>query len=128
MAETPNAPLALGDSAARQLANTTKTPPQLSTITPRWLVHLLQWVPVEAGIYRVNKVRNPEDVKVACAKRDDRVTHEGLSLTTGKSFARHQNKIERISMLRRGGASGALVGSSKAVCAVIRARPSSAES
>jgi hypothetical protein len=71
MADTPNAPLALGDSAARQLANTTKTVPQLSTITPRWLVHLLQWVPVEAGIYRVNKVRNPEDVKVACAKRDE---------------------------------------------------------
>jgi hypothetical protein len=71
MADTPNAPLALGDSAARQLANTTKTPPQLSTITPRWLVHLLQWVPVEAGIYRVNKVRNPEDVKIACAKRDE---------------------------------------------------------
>ncbi|MGA2398692.1 MAG: family 2A encapsulin nanocompartment shell protein [Steroidobacteraceae bacterium] len=71
MADTPNAPLALGDSAARQLANTTKTVPQLSTITPRWLVHLLQWVPVEAGIYRVNKVRNPEDVKIACAKRDE---------------------------------------------------------
>jgi hypothetical protein len=71
MADTPQAPLALGDSAARQLANTTKTVPQLSTITPRWLVHLLQWVPVEAGIYRVNKVRNPEDVKIACAKRDE---------------------------------------------------------
>src|SRR3984957_15169434 len=71
MADTPNAPLALGDAAARQLANTTKTVPQLSTITPRWLVHLLQWVPVEAGIYRVNKVRNPEDVKVACANRDE---------------------------------------------------------
>jgi encapsulin shell SprI-like protein len=71
MADTPTAPLALGDSAARQLANTTKTAPQLSTITPRWLVHLLQWVPVEAGIYRVNKVRNPEDVKIACAKRDE---------------------------------------------------------
>jgi hypothetical protein len=71
MADTPKAPLALGDGAARQLANTTKTVPQLSTITPRWLVHLLQWVPVEAGIYRVNKVRNPEDVKIACAKRDE---------------------------------------------------------
>jgi hypothetical protein len=71
MADTPQASLALGDSAARQLANTTKTVPQLSTITPRWLVHLLQWVPVEAGIYRVNKVRNPEDVKIACAKRDE---------------------------------------------------------
>ena len=71
MADTTQAALALGDSAARQLANTTKTVPQLSTITPRWLVHLLQWVPVEAGIYRLNKVRNPEDVKIACAKRDE---------------------------------------------------------
>jgi hypothetical protein len=44
--------LALGDHAARQLANATKTVPQLSTITPRWLTHLLQWIPVEAGIYR----------------------------------------------------------------------------
>ena len=70
MADTP-APRALGDAAARQLANTTKTPPQFPIITPRWLVHLLQWVPVEAGIYRVNKVKNPEDVKVACAKRDE---------------------------------------------------------
>jgi hypothetical protein len=30
-------------------------------------------------------------------------------------FGDHQNKIERISMLRRGGASGGLVGSSKAL-------------
>jgi len=71
MADTLKSTLALGDAAARQLANTTKTVPQLSTISPRWLVHLLQWVPVEAGIYRVNKVRNPEDVKIACAKRDE---------------------------------------------------------
>jgi hypothetical protein len=71
MAAIPKRPLALGDSAARQLANTTKTVPQLETITPRWLVQLLQWVPVEAGIYRVNRVRNPQDVKIACAKRDE---------------------------------------------------------
>jgi len=63
--------LALGDSAARQLANTTKTAPILSTITPRWLVHLLQWVPVEAGIYRLNKVKDPQSVQVLCAKRDE---------------------------------------------------------
>src|SRR6201985_3009584 len=55
---------ALGDLAARQLANATKTVPQLSTITPRWLLHLLSWVPVEAGIYRVNRVVNPEQVAV----------------------------------------------------------------
>ncbi|MFT4243445.1 MAG: family 2A encapsulin nanocompartment shell protein [Acidovorax sp.] len=59
----------LGDNAARQLANATKTAPQLSTITPRWLTHLLQWVPVEAGIYRVNQVKNPEDIKVTCTSK-----------------------------------------------------------
>lgn len=71
MSEHQNAQAALSDSAARQLANATKTVPVLSTISPRWLTHLLQWVPVEAGIYRLNKVKNPEDVLVACAKRDE---------------------------------------------------------
>ena len=55
---------ALGDLAARQLANATKTVPQLETITPRWLLHLLSWVPVEAGIYRVNRVLNPDSVDI----------------------------------------------------------------
>jgi len=63
--------LALSDSAARQLANATKTVAQMSTITPRWLIHLLPWVPVEAGIYRLNKVRHPEFVDVACPGRDE---------------------------------------------------------
>lgn len=63
--------LALGDNAARQLANATKTAPTLSVISPRWLTHLLQWVPVEAGIYRLNQVKNPQDVQVLCAKRDE---------------------------------------------------------
>src|SRR5947208_16983705 len=67
----PPPPLALGDAAARQLANATKTVAQMSTITPRWLVHLLNWVPVEAGIYRLNRVRHPEDVDVACLPRDE---------------------------------------------------------
>lgn len=71
MADIPVVNLALGDDAARQLANTTKTAPTLATISPRWLTHLLQWVPVEAGIYRLNKVRNPQDVQVLCAKRDE---------------------------------------------------------
>ena len=62
---------ALGDLAAQQLANATKTVPQLSTITPRWLLHLLQWVPVEAGIYRVNRVINPERVTVQVGEADD---------------------------------------------------------
>jgi hypothetical protein len=71
MSENQSAQLALSDNAARQLANATKTVPVLSTISPRWLVHLLQWSPVEAGIYRLNKVKNPQNVAVTCAKRDE---------------------------------------------------------
>ncbi|MDD5228202.1 MAG: family 2A encapsulin nanocompartment shell protein [Methylococcales bacterium] len=64
---------ALGDVAARTLSNATKTVPMLSTITPRWLVHLLQWVPVEAGIYRVNRVKNAADLAVDCSSLDEKV-------------------------------------------------------
>ncbi|MEI9903295.1 MAG: hypothetical protein WDN06_04480 [Asticcacaulis sp.] len=56
-------PTALGDVAARQLANATKTTAQLSTITPRWLVHFLEWVPVEAGIFRLNKVKDESTIE-----------------------------------------------------------------
>ena len=63
--------LALTDAAARQLTNATKSTAQLDTITPRWLVHLLQWVPVEAGIYRLNRVKDPGSVTVAAPARDE---------------------------------------------------------
>jgi hypothetical protein len=68
---TVQEPLALSDNAARQLANATKTVPQMVTISPRWLIHMMAWVPVEAGIYRLNKVRRPESVDVACPPRDE---------------------------------------------------------
>src|SRR5271156_48204 len=71
MTSAQNESQALGDLAARQLANATKTVPQLATITPRWLTHLLQWVPVEAGIYRLNQVKNPEAVTATCTARED---------------------------------------------------------
>lgn len=71
MSDQQDVRLALGDTAARQLANATKTVPQLSTISPRWLVHLLQWTPVEAGIFRLNRVKNPLNVQVACSQRDE---------------------------------------------------------
>ncbi len=72
MADEYEQPLALGDVAARQLANATKTVPQMSTITPRWLVHLLPWVGVEAGIYRLNRVKDATRVLTACSLRDER--------------------------------------------------------
>jgi hypothetical protein len=45
----------IGEKEARQLANTTKTPPQWRGATPRWLTQMLPWTPVEAGVYRVNQ-------------------------------------------------------------------------
>ncbi len=71
MTDYTTVPQALGDHAARQLANATKTVPQLSTISPRWLVHMLQWLPVEAGIFRLNRVKNASNVQVACSQRDE---------------------------------------------------------
>ena len=72
MAKDSAVQLALGDVAARQLANATKTVPQMSTITPRWLTRLMPWVGVEAGIYRVNRVKDASRVLVACTLRDER--------------------------------------------------------
>jgi hypothetical protein len=63
--------LALGDAAARQLANATKTVPQLLTISPRWFVRLLHWLPVEAGIYRLNNWTSPlTKSHNLCCRRD----------------------------------------------------------
>jgi len=72
MNDSVTPPTSLGDAAARQLANATKTVPQLSTITPRWLIHCLQWVPVEAGIFRLNKVKDAGGLTVDCSAQDER--------------------------------------------------------
>ncbi|GAB3686637.1 family 2B encapsulin nanocompartment shell protein [Actinocorallia lasiicapitis] len=47
--------LSLGVAAARQLASTTKTPPQMQEITSRWLLKMLPFVQVSGGAYRVNR-------------------------------------------------------------------------
>jgi Phage capsid-like protein len=62
----------LGAQAARQLANTTKTPPQWIGVTPRWVVGLLPWTPVEAGTYRVNKVKEggESQIRIECSPSD----------------------------------------------------------
>ena len=64
----------LGAEAARQLANTTKTPPQWIGVTPRWVVSLLPWVPLEAGTYRVNKVKEgkADDIRIECSPSDSK--------------------------------------------------------
>jgi CRP-like cAMP-binding protein len=47
--------LSLSTAAARQLATTTKTVPQMQGITSRWLLKLLPWVEATGGTYRVNR-------------------------------------------------------------------------
>lgn len=68
MAKTDKPHHSLSDQAAYQLANVTKTVPQYGAITPRWLVRLLDWKPLEAGILRVNRVVNEQSVDVTCGQ------------------------------------------------------------
>ncbi|MFJ9455135.1 family 2B encapsulin nanocompartment shell protein [Kitasatospora sp. NPDC101447] len=49
------AQLSLSTTAARNLATTTKSKPQMQEITSRWLLKMLPWVQVSAGTYRVNR-------------------------------------------------------------------------
>ncbi len=47
--------LSLGKAAARNLATTTKSAPQMQEITSRWLLKMLPWVQTKGGTYRVNR-------------------------------------------------------------------------
>jgi hypothetical protein len=61
----------MSDEAAYQLANVTKTAPQFGAITPRWLVRLLDWKPLEAGIFRLNKVDETKPIESVCSHEDE---------------------------------------------------------
>ncbi|MGW1973777.1 cyclic nucleotide-binding domain-containing protein, partial [Streptomyces tubercidicus] len=45
----------LSTAAARNLATTTKSAPQMQGITSRWLLRVLPWVQAAGGAYRVNR-------------------------------------------------------------------------
>ncbi|MCW5316943.1 cyclic nucleotide-binding domain-containing protein [Nostoc sp. KVJ3] len=47
--------LSLSTAAARNLAKTTKSAPQMQSITSRWLLKMLPWVQTKGGTYRVNR-------------------------------------------------------------------------
>ncbi|MCS0634340.1 cyclic nucleotide-binding domain-containing protein [Streptomyces sp. LP05-1] len=57
----------LGTAAARNLATTTKSAPQMQEITSRWLLKMLPWTQVQGGTYRVNR-------RLTYAVGDGRVT------------------------------------------------------
>src|ERR1044072_7574403 len=61
----------LDTQAARNLATTTKSAPQMQGITSRWLLKLLHWVNVQGGVYRVNR-------RLSYAVGDGRVTFTNI--------------------------------------------------
>lgn len=66
-AEDVRSQLSLGTAAARNLATTTKSVPQMQEITSRWLLRMLPWVQASGGAYRVNR-------RLAYTVGDGRVT------------------------------------------------------
>lgn len=59
--DNPMSHYSLSPKAAKNLSHSTKSVPMMDAITPRWLLTLLPWVSVEAGVYRVNKARKCEE-------------------------------------------------------------------
>lgn len=66
----------LGTAAARNLATTTKSAPQMQEISSRWLLRSLPWVNVQGGTYRVNRrvTYSVGDGRVTFVKTGDQVT------------------------------------------------------
>jgi hypothetical protein len=62
--------LSLSTAAARNLATTTKSVPQMQGITSRWLLRILPWVQASGGVYRVNR-------RLSYTVGDGRVTFTG---------------------------------------------------
>ncbi|NBE56080.1 family 2B encapsulin nanocompartment shell protein [Streptomyces boluensis] len=65
----------LATDAARNLATTTKSTPQMQEISSRWLLRRLPWVQVQGGTYRVNRRLSYSvgDGRVTFVKTGDRV-------------------------------------------------------
>ena len=61
---------ALGKAAAYQLADVTKTKPQFGLLTPKWLSRFLEFKGLDAGIYRVNRVKEGNTpLEVLCSSK-----------------------------------------------------------
>ncbi|MEV8378981.1 family 2B encapsulin nanocompartment shell protein [Kribbella sp. NPDC056861] len=83
------AQLSLGTAAARNLATTTKSQPQMQGITSRWLLRMLPWVQAEGGVFRVNR-------RLSYAVGDGRVTFT----TTGAEVRVIPQELCELGMLR----------------------------
>jgi hypothetical protein len=66
--------LSLATAAARNLATTTKSVPQMQGISPRWLLRMLPWVEAGGAAYRVNR-------RLTYTVGDGRVTFTSVGAT-----------------------------------------------
>ncbi|GAB3465632.1 family 2B encapsulin nanocompartment shell protein [Actinophytocola sediminis] len=69
--ETEKPRLSLGTAAARNLATTTKSEPQMQAISSRWALRVLPWVEAPGGTFRVNR-------RLSYALGDGRLTFSNL--------------------------------------------------
>ncbi|WP_433889127.1 family 2B encapsulin nanocompartment shell protein [Streptomyces sp. CA-111067] len=87
----------LDTAAARNLATTTKSAPQMQGISSRWLLRVLPWVQVNAGTYRVNR-------RLSYAVGDGRVTF----VKTGSDVRVIPQELGELAALRSFDDAGAL--------------------
>ena len=69
--ENDNPLTSLSTAAARKLATTSKSVPQMQGISSRWLLKVLPWVQASGGVYRVNR-------RLTYAVGDGRVTFSSI--------------------------------------------------
>ncbi|MEO7194123.1 MAG: family 2B encapsulin nanocompartment shell protein [Pseudonocardiaceae bacterium] len=81
--------LSLSTDAARNLATTTKSVPQMQGITSRWLLRVLPWVEASGGTFRVNR-------RLSYTVGDGRVTFS----TTGSEVRVIPGELCELPMLR----------------------------
>ena len=79
---------------ARQLATTTKTVVKMAGVTPQWLLHLLPWVQVEAGTFRVNR-------KKVLLPAAERIVLDGLD-SGGRLTGEHLRAVPILKGIDRG--------------------------
>ncbi|QTE00812.1 family 2B encapsulin nanocompartment shell protein [Streptomyces cyanogenus] len=79
----------LGTAAARNLATTTKSVPQMQEISSRWLLRTLPWVDLQGGTYRVNR-------RLTYAVGDGRITF----VKTGNQVEVVPNELGELPALR----------------------------
>ena len=80
---------------ARKLATTTKTAPQMGSITPRLLLKLLPWVQVSGGTFRVNrtKVDLKKSDRLAIEYINGQPSFSSKSLKSIPLFSEFEDKI-----------------------------------